>query len=108
MRQLLLPAYLGLGVAFSWALARALVDPDYAHLPGTCAGPNGESGDGAVTILKTGLRRSVGEQDVGRKGSPIRPIHQLELRYHVGGFFYELFDLGTAERKQRVIIGQVA
>ena len=30
------------------ALAGALVDSDYAHLPGTCTGPYGESGDGAV------------------------------------------------------------
>ena len=33
------------------ALARPQFDPDYAHLPGACAGPIGESGDGAVKPL---------------------------------------------------------
>ena len=32
------------------ALAGALVDPDDAYLPGACAGPDGESGGGAVIV----------------------------------------------------------
>ena len=33
------------------ALARELVDSDDANLPGACAGPDGEPGDGAVNRL---------------------------------------------------------
>ena len=33
------------------ALARPQFDPDDAHLPGACAGPIGESGDGAVSPI---------------------------------------------------------
>ena len=36
---------------FLGALAGALVDTDYAHLPGACAGPDGELGAGAISDL---------------------------------------------------------